>query len=93
MPNMPPAMLPANDVMESPSAPSNTGTYAPAKEPIVIRIIITVFRDTVTSGIDAGQLSQLTRGFFLFLDLSHASWSSMSACTPVFLPEISSVCR
>ena len=45
MPSIPPAQLPSSEVSENASAPSKPDKYPPATEPIIIPIIIMVFRD------------------------------------------------
>ena len=45
MPSIPPAPLPSSEVSENPSAPNKPGKYPPVTEPIIIPIIIMVFRD------------------------------------------------
>jgi hypothetical protein len=52
MPSIPPTILPSNEVKENESAPIRQGTYPPARDPIIIPIIIIDFRDMVVIKID-----------------------------------------
>jgi hypothetical protein len=65
MPSIPPAPLPSSEASENPSAPSKPGKYPPAREPIVIPIIIMVFRDifvaVIVTHLDVDMISSWIR--------------------------------